>query len=211
MNYTETIKNYLSGHICELFDLGYEYSSKFRMMDKKTFTRIIGRLEDEGILQQIAKGVYYINGDEEYSDIKIIDYYVNDFHGMMVGSSLYSKLNIKDNEGGIIDIITNKMDSNKTIGEFKLYKVEIPLFDNHIADIITLLELFESLREPYDNNRLLEVVRKCISNYNDSAFELVIKNTDYKYSTIEKLVGVFSTANKANNMIEIYKKYGSYE
>jgi hypothetical protein len=44
MNYTETIKNYLSGHICELFDLGYEYSSKFRMMDKKTFTRIIGRL-----------------------------------------------------------------------------------------------------------------------------------------------------------------------
>jgi hypothetical protein len=57
----------------------------------------------------------------------------------------------------------------------------------------------------------LEVVRKCISNYNDSAFELVIKNTDYKCSTIEKLVGVFSTANKANNMIKIYKKCGSYE
>jgi hypothetical protein len=130
---------------------------------------------------------------------------------MMVGSSMFSKLKIKVNEDGIIDIITNKIDSNKTIGKFKLYKVEIPLFDNDIADITTLLELLESLREPYDNKRLLEVVRKCISNYNDSAFELVIKNTDYKYSTIEKLVGVFSTANKANNMIKIYKKYGSYE
>ena len=147
-------------------------------MDKKTFTRIIGRLEDEGILQQVAKGVYYINGDEGYSDQKIIEYYVNNFHGMIIGSSLFSKLNIKDNEDGLLDIITNKIDSNKTIGKFKFYKVEIPLFDNDIIDIITLLELFESLREPYDNNRLLEVVRKCIFNYNDSAFELVIKNTN---------------------------------
>lgn len=89
---------------------------------------------------------------------------------MMVGSSMFSKLKIKVNEDGIIDIITNKIDSNKTIGKFKLYKVEIPLFDNYIADITTLLELLESLREPYDNNRLLEVVRKCISNYNDSAY-----------------------------------------
>jgi hypothetical protein len=211
MNYTVTIRNHLSNHKCELFDLGYEYSCKFGMMDKKTFTRIIGRLEDEGILHQVAKGVYYINGDEGYSDQKIIEYYVNNFHGMIICSSLFSKLNIKDNEDGIIDIITNKIDSNKTIGKFKFYKVEIPLFDNDIIDIITLLELFESLREPYDNNRLLEVVRKCISNYNDSAFELIIKNTDYKYSTIEKLVGVFSTANKANKMIKIYKKCGSYE
>ncbi|HOQ78716.1 MAG TPA: hypothetical protein PLW94_00615 [Candidatus Absconditabacterales bacterium] len=58
---------------------------------------------------------------------------------MMVGSSMYGKLKIKDNEDGIIDIITNKIDSNKTIGKFKLYIVEIPLFDNDIIDIITLL------------------------------------------------------------------------
>lgn len=146
MNYTKTIRNYLSNHKCELFDLGYEYSCKFGMMDKKTFIRIIGRLENEGILQQVAKGVYYINGDEEYSDKKTIAYYVNDFHGMMVGSSMFSKLKIKDNEDEIIEIITNKIDSNKRIGKFKLYKVEISLFDNDIINIITLLELFEFLR-----------------------------------------------------------------
>lgn len=57
----------------------------------------------------------------------------------------------------------------------------------------------------------MKVVRKCISNYSEPAFELVIKNTDYKFSTIQKLVDVFSTANKSNNMIEIYKRWASYD
>ncbi len=180
-------------------------------MDKKTFTRMIGRLEDEGLLQQMAKGVYYIQGDDKYSNKKICEYYINDFQGMIVGLSLFSKLKIIDNRDGYIEIFTNKIDSNKTIGNYKLYKVEIFLFDNDIIDIITLLELFESLQEPYDNIRLLEVVRDCISRYSDSVFELVITNTSYKYSTIQKLVDVFSTANKLNNMIEIYNKCGSNE
>ena len=211
MNYTETLKNYLQSHQGELFDVGYEHETRFGMMDKKTMTRIIGRLSEEDMLMQIVKGVFYINGLDEFTEDKIVCYYCSGMMGMKVGSSLFSYLEIKSKDTEETEIITNKVESNKKIGNYRIYRVDIPLYDDGFVDVITLLEIFEKLREPYNNVRLMKVVQKCISNYSDKVFEAIIKCTDYKLSTVLKLQNVFKAAGKENKMFEIFEKCGSDE
>ena len=61
MNYTQTIRNYISERKGEFFEITYERKKYFHIISDKTLMKVSNRLEDEGLLLSIAKGLYFIN------------------------------------------------------------------------------------------------------------------------------------------------------
>ena len=68
MNYTQTIRNYISERKGEFFEITYERKKYFHMIPDKTLMKVLNRLEDEGLLLSIAKGLYFINDDNKVLD-----------------------------------------------------------------------------------------------------------------------------------------------
>ena len=55
MNYTQTIRNYISERKGEFFEITYERKKYFHMIPDKTLMKVLNRLEDEGLLLSVAK------------------------------------------------------------------------------------------------------------------------------------------------------------
>lgn len=211
MNYSNTIRNYLQDHQDELFDIGYEYSHKFGMMEKKTFNRLILRFEKDGLLSKVAKGVYYIKGKDDFSEDKILDYYCGNESGMVVGDKLFEKLFLKDHVNEYT-IISNKLESNKTIGSVSLIKVDnLFLFTPNVQNMIILLELYERLKKPFDDSRFIFVAPIYVRLYNDLLFEEVISHLRYQPSTIMKLKESLDAGNIKNNIVDIFIKHYKHD
>ena len=72
MNYTQTIRNYISERKGDFFEITFERKKYFHMIPDKTLMKVLNRLEDEGLLLSIAKGLYFIYDGREYSNDKLI-------------------------------------------------------------------------------------------------------------------------------------------
>ncbi|SRR5690554_688405 len=91
MNYTQTLREFCNQNQGRIFDVQYEQNHRFSLVPYKTLLKILNRLEEEGIVSSISKGVYIVKSDQELDiDKAIIDYYVNYFSGMMIGKALYN-------------------------------------------------------------------------------------------------------------------------
>ena len=76
MSYTQMIRNYLKDRKGGFFDILKE-SIKFKLIPIKTLMRILNRLEVEGLLTKVCKGLYFINDETGYSKEKLIDYFTS--------------------------------------------------------------------------------------------------------------------------------------
>ena len=92
MNYTQTIRNYISERKGGFFEITYERKKYFHMIPDKTLMKVLNRLEDEGLLLSIAKGLYFINDGTEYSNDKLIEYYDLKDRGIATGYVLLNNL-----------------------------------------------------------------------------------------------------------------------
>ena len=144
MNYTQTIRNYISERKGEFFEITYERKKYFHMIPDKTLMKVLNRLEDEGLLLSIAKGLYFINDGTEYSNDKLIDYYGLKERGIAVGYVLFNNLGLTDYKDYSVVIYTNELGiKSKTIGNIQLKKMDLVSFDHKTKSIITALELLE--------------------------------------------------------------------
>ena len=55
MNYTQTIRNYISERKGEFFEITYERKKYFHMIPDKTLMKVLNRLEDEGLIYRLQK------------------------------------------------------------------------------------------------------------------------------------------------------------
>ncbi|MDY0277934.1 MAG: hypothetical protein RBQ97_07605 [Acholeplasma sp.] len=209
MNYTKTLREFFSQNQGHIFDVQYEQNHRFSLIPYKTLLKILNRLEEEGIVSSIAKGVYIVNSDEELDiDKAINDYYVERFSGMMIGKALYNYYDIGDQDEDIIEIYTNKIISNnKTIGKYHLIKFDTYFYDE-IVRLITALELIEKVSTIKDINyiRYNEEKEAGVNSYTDEIFKEIIIHHKYKYSTIATLDGLLSKLSIENKALLIYKE-----
>ena len=208
MNYTQTLREFCNQNQGRIFDVQYEQNHRFSLVPYKTLLKILNRLEEEGIVSSISKGVYIVNSDQELDiDKAIKDYYVNYFNGMMIGKALYNYFDIGDQDGEIIEIYTNKIISNnKTIGKFHLFKFDTYFYDE-VVRLVTSLELIEKVSSIKDINyiRYNEEKEAGVKSYTDEIFKEIITHHKYKYSTIATLDEMLQRFSIANNALRIYK------
>ncbi len=179
------------------------------MMPYKTFCKILGRLEEEGVLARESHGAYLTAKRGRTKKNQVVDYYTHDGHGLVIGYSFYNDIGITDYKDNKKEILTNLIDAKaKKVGGATLIKMDLVSFNKQHKAIIYLLELIEKKHKIVDCNieKLNRFVQICLQDYDDLFFEEVIKNRKCRHSTICTLDKLLSEAHKTNNCINIYKK-----
>lgn len=90
MNFTKTLRNYLENNRGTIFDVSFESKERFTMIPFDSMLVILSRLEKEGLLTKMSKGVYRVNGGEDDEWSLIRKTYISFDKGMVVGYALYN-------------------------------------------------------------------------------------------------------------------------
>ena len=206
MNYTKQVREYCGKHSKGLIDISVVRNTVFADIPYKTLLKIFNRLEEEGIVKTVSKGVYSI-GKKKIDERKILSDYTSNGKGMVVGYTLFNKIGLTLYQDERIVIYTNViMTKQKSIGNLLLKKVDL-IFTDEIIDLVSLLEILDigfGMRggEYLTYRNVVELLAK---TYTDDNFKQVIGAIRYKYSTIVKLNELLNRLNIKNSSMDIFK------
>lgn len=135
MNVTKTLRNYLLENKGKLIDVQFLYEKLFKdFCSKSSFTKIITRLDSEGAIEKIAKGIFIVHPCNSV-DIAIQSFYLGKIDGMFVGEALFNR-NAENKT-----IISNKILGNsKEILNYKIERIDF-IITFEIQELILKLEL----------------------------------------------------------------------
>ena len=205
MNYTKQVREYCGKHSNGLIDISVVRNTVFADIPYKTLLKIFNRLEEEGIVKTVSKGVYSI-GKKKIDERKILSDYTSNGKGMVVGYSLFNKIGLTLYQDERIVIYTNViMTKQKSIGNLLLKKVDL-IFTDEIIDLVSLLEILDvgfGIRGG-DYLTYRNVVELLAKTYTDDNFKQVIGAIRYKYSTIIKLHELLTRLNIKNACLDFF-------
>lgn len=206
MNYTKLIREFCKNNSGAIFDVSKLKDTEFAEVPYKTLLKILNRIEEEGVLSAVSKGVYFI--DEKPVDEELIfDEYVDDGKGMFVGYQLFNDVGISDYVDCKIEIYTNNIKSKqKSVGQYLLKRVDLA-FNDDIVDLVALLEIIDTgySMDGFDFMAYKKTVNILLQSYSDSSFEKIIKAIRYKYSTIKQLSEFLEANSIDNNCLNIFE------
>ena len=206
MNYTKLIREYCKNNSGAIFDVSKLKDTEFAEVPYKTLLKILNRLEDEGLLKPVSKGVYFI-GEKPVDEELIFDEYVDDRKGMFVGYQLFNDVGISDYVDCKIEIYTNNIKSKqKSVGQYFLKKVDLE-FDDDTVDLVALFEIIDAgySMKGCDFMAYKKTVDMLLKLYSDSSFEKIVKAIHYKYSTIKQLSELLEANSIDNNCIDTFE------
>ena len=142
MNYTNQVREYCGKHGKGLIDVSVVRNTVFADIPYKTLLKIFNRLEEEGIVKTVSKGVYSI-GKKKIDERKILSDYTSNGKGMVVGYTLFNKIGLTLYQDERIVIYTNVIATKqKSIGNLLLKRVDLT-FTDEIIDLVSLLEILD--------------------------------------------------------------------
>lgn len=206
MNYTKLIREYCKNNNGAIFDVSKLKNMEFVEVPYKTLLKILNRLEEEGLLSAVSKGIYFI-GEKSVDEELIFDEYVNDGKGMFVGYQLFNDVGISDYVDCKIEIYTNNIKSKqKSVGQYLLKRVDLE-FNDDVIDLIALLEIIDIgySMKGCDFMAYKKTVDILLKSYSDSSFEKIVKAIHYKYSTIKQLSELLEANSIDNNCIDTFE------
>ena len=206
MNYTKFVREYCKNNSGAIFDVSKLKDTEFAEVPYKTLLKILNRLEKEGLLSAVSKGVYFI-GEKPVDEELIFGEYVDDGKGMFVGYQLFNDVGISDYVDRKIEIYTNNIKSKqKSVGQYFLKKVDLE-FDDDTVDLVALLEIIDTgySMKDCDSIAYKKTVDMLLELYSDSSFEKIIKAIRYKYSTIKQLSEFLEANSIDNNCLNIFE------
>ena len=179
--------------------------TEFAEVPYKTLLKILNRLEEEGLLKPVSKGIYFI-GEKSVDEELIFDEYVDDGKGMFVGYQLFNDVGISDYVDRKIEIYTHNIKLKQNVGQYFLKRVDLE-FDDDIVDLIALLEIIDVgySMKGCDFISYKKTVDMLLQSYSDSSFEKIIKAIRYKYSTIKQLSELINANGVDSNCLDIFE------
>lgn len=205
MNYTKQVRDYCRKNQNKFIDLSV-VKNEFADIPYKTLLKIFNRLEEEGLVQAISKGVYStIN--RNINEKTVLKEYTAKGKGMIVGYSLFNYIGLTGYQDDKVEIYTNVITSKqKTIGYFLLKKVDL-VFADGIVDLISLLEILDVGfgMKGGDFITYKNTVELLVQSYNDENFKKANKAIHYKYSTIQKLIDLLGRLKIENSCLQMYQ------
>ncbi len=207
MNYTKQVREYCEKNANSLIDISIIRNSVFSDIPYKTLLKIFNRLEDEGVVHAVSKGIYRV-GNKITNSKDILNAYTQKGKGMVVGYTLFNNIGLTAYQDDKVEIYTNTIaNKQKTIDDFLLKKVNLE-FTDEIIDLISLLEILDvgiSMKgaDVLSYKRTVELLAL---PYNDEDFQTVNEVIRYKYSTIVKLNELLKRLDVENTCLEIYQE-----
>jgi len=206
VNYTKQVREYCENHVNSLVDISIVRDSVFADIPYKTLLKIFNRLEDDGIVLTVSKGLYSV-GNKVVNNKLILSRYTKNGKGMVVGYTLFNNIGLTIFKDDKIEIYTNAIVSKqKTIGDFLLKRVVLE-FTGEIIDLISLLEILDVGFNMHGADVLSykRITEMLAQTYCDDNFKKVIKAIRYMYSTVLKLSELLARLNIENSCLDIYQ------
>jgi hypothetical protein len=207
VNYTKQVREYCEKNANSLIDISIIRNSVFSDIPYKTLLKIFNRLEDEGVVHTVSKGIYRV-GNKITNSKDILNAYTQKGKGMVVGYTLFNNIGLTAYQDDKVEIYTNAIaNKQKTIDDFLLKKVDLE-FTDEIIDLISLLEILDvgiSMKGA-DVLSYKRTVKLLALTYNDEDFQTVNEVIRYKYSTIVKLNELLKRLDVENTCLEIYQE-----
>jgi len=209
MNYTKSIREYCQLKPGEILDSKYTHEKYYPMVPYKTYLKILSRLEGEGVLKTVSRGVYQIVGENTpATDEAIIEKYVSNNMGMFIGYKMYNLLGITEHTEQTVEILTTAITgSDKNIGDYHLTKYNGNYLEDDTKAIIEMLEIIENKNniigiDISETSKVIEARLKYCKFPLMLGF--VFKNRHYKYSTA---VFLQEMLNEACIEVDVISKY----
>ena len=182
MTYTAAIRQYITEHQEELFDADYVRTQYFPTIEIKTFLKILDRLETEGLIKKISRGVYapprllkdIPNNPEALTNL-VHNHYMNGTDGMALGYVNY----------------TNRLSAGKTKTVCGVVLTGVDLsFDEPTRQIVLLLELLENHRKMHGYSieqyylDQAKLAHSLSGVYSDALMQEILSSIRYQFGTV---------------------------
>ena len=207
---TSIVRDYCLANGGGVFDLNYAFNHLFRDIPHVNLRKIATRLEKEGVLRQISKGVFLIGESELDDEGRIIDHYLYEDYvrvGMPCGDYLLYKLGFRKEKPEVITIRTTKTIGNKKIGNIQILETKSPIVEGvlHSYEIEVVLELLEH-RLHIDEESLQEaskLIEKNLKNYyKDFVFNRL--SMDHQRNVYIQLATLLDSMQISHTVMDIY-------
>jgi hypothetical protein len=202
-----------------IFEASKLYAEKLNnKMTEVAYYKALERLTKENYLAKVSKGVYCRPQKTKYglilpSESSIVAEYVNDNKGIVVGYTLYNKLNISTQISKQVKVYSNAITQRtKTIGN--IYIERKPLeFTKEVCTAIELLEVLSNYYSIQDFNYkcFITLCEQFSKDYNEEVTEKVLAAINYSKSTIAFLISVLNYYNVGNSLGKYLSALSTYK
>lgn len=217
--YAEQIRNHIIKIPCNQIFVAHELKKEvFSELPEAIYYKTLERMVKHEQLIHLAKGLYYrpiLDGNDivPISDETIVDYYVADNCGALVGEGLYIEKGIASGFEKRLSLISNKLsESKKKIGDIEVQKTDIELNEETIP-VIQTLELLQNYNKVpnIDKTEFIAYMHDFVDDYSDEVTEYVLSKCKYKKSTIAFLARILDWYGLAHSMHDYLSPLSEYK
>jgi len=235
MRYRDKIIGYFDGLPAgSVVSANLLYEKEFSRMTEAAFFKTMERLEKNGILKRMGKGLYAAadaddkksdgkkaddkKADDRKSDSKndeiMLNYFFgeNNNNGMYIGQKLYVKYGITDVTSDDIMLYSNIISkATCNVGNIHVKRVDVELtYENtKIIEALEIMQDFDSI-EGLNKARFARFAKQFSKVYNDEAAVYVITHMKYKKSTIafmKKVLDMYKVPHSLQQFLSHSSKY----
>lgn len=214
-NYIETIIEHEPEN--KLLEASALYSQSFSTIPEMTYYKTLERMCKKGFLVHLTKGLYYRPKNTRFgtvpiSEKDIVDHYIKDNQGIVVGYRLYNQKGVTTQISKRVEILSSAVPGKKkNIHNVCVMNISISLTPETIP-IIETLEILQNYKsiEDINNTALAAYMKKFARQYSDQDTVYVLKNRKYKKSTIaflESFLNHFQVKNSLNQFLSSLSSY----
>lgn len=214
-NYIETIIEQEPEN--KLLEARTLYNQSFSTIPEMTYYKTLERMCKKGFLVHLTKGLYYRPKNTRFgtvpiSEKDIVDHYIKDNQGIVVGYRLYNQKGLTTQISKRVEILSSAVPGKKkNIHNVYVMNISISLTPETIPTIETLeiLQNYKSI-EDINNTALATYMKEFARQYSDEDTVYVLKNRKYKKSTIaflESFLNHFQVRNSLNQFLSSLSSY----
>lgn len=193
------------------------YNQSFSTIPEMTYYKTLERMCKKGFLVHLTKGLYYRPKNTRFgtvpiSEKDIVDHYIKDNQGIVVGYRLYNQKGLTTQISKRVEILSSAVPGKKkNIHNVYVMNINISLTPKTIP-IIETLEILQNYKsiEDINNTALATYMKEFAIEYSDEATVYVLKNRKYKKSTIaflESFLNHFQVKNSLNQFLSSLSSY----
>ena len=183
-----------------------------------SYYKTLDRLEKSGDVIRLAKGLYYRPKKTRFGTVpigedQIVNYFISDNRGMMIGYRMYMKKGLTTQISKRIELLSSVVrEQRRNIDHITISKISMEL----TPPVISTIETFEILQnyqkiEDLNTSALAEYLEHFSKAYTDETADYILEHRTYKKSTIAFLsrcldyLGVFNDLEKYLSPLSVYR------
>lgn len=196
------------------------YQKEFEGFSELAFYKQLSRLEKEGQLVRLTRGVYCRPKKSRYGPIaasekQIIDYFLGTKlrNGVIVGYRMY-------NNYGLTTQVSKKTNLYSNIVDYDVMNIQNVVaskaslsFDEETKKLIELLDVLENYQAIEDLNRknMISLIKNSVKAYSNTRLEKILKVIKFKKSTLASLKNTLDFFEIENNVGVYLNKTSKYK